>query len=150
MRSGAVLACQGVRKTKEYKNKNTERTFTMKVCEKILFDRPAGKVGSSWEPVSDERAEKWIREQAAELEKKKTVKANAARIRTNSVELDPMRLRYAFLGEVPNVTLRQIFAEPEKYVEAWEGIVYAVTGVRTYANEQERNIADLVKRIRTV
>lgn len=67
--------------------------------------------------------------------------------KNNAVALDPVRLRYAFPNGVPNVTLRDLLWEPEKHAAEWESIQYIFTGSRTYRNEHEKRIADLLNKI---
>lgn len=118
----------------------------MRVCEKIVIESPNGGAHSEYSPVLDGDAKRWILEQAAKLtEADQKPKTNAAR--HNSVELDPVRLRMAFPGGVPDVRLPEIFADPEKYAEIWETLRYIFGGTKTYKNENERRIDELVNRM---
>lgn len=118
----------------------------MKVCDRMTFDRKDGGVDVLWEPVPEEEAKKWILEQAAKLaEADQKPKTNAAR--RNSVRLDPVRLRMAFPGGVPDVRLPEIFADPEKHAEIWQVLEYVFGGTKEYKTEAERNIDALVGRM---
>lgn len=99
-----------------------------------------------WEPVPNEKAAEWIKEQAGRTNTEQA-KPHTNAARRNSVRLDPVRLRMAFPGGVPDVRLPEIFADPEKHAEIWQVLEYVFGGTMEYKTEAERNIDALVGRM---
>lgn len=91
-----------------------------------------------WKPIGPEIHED-------EPETGNAIRTNTER--TNSIYLDPVRLRYAFPGGVPDVSLRELFNHPEDHADEWETIEYVLTGRKEYRNEHEKAIDGLIQRM---
>lgn len=117
----------------------------MRVCEKIIVETPDGGAHTEYSPVADADAKKWILEQAAKLAEAEP--HTNAETRKNSVRLDPVRLRMAFPGGVPDVRLPEIFADPERFADIWKVLEYIFGGTMEYKTAAERNIDSLIDRM---
>lgn len=102
-----------------------------------------------WEPVPREKAADWIKEQAGRMNTEQEEPPHTNEARKNAVKLDPVRLRFAFPGGVPDVRLPEIFADPERFAEIWETLEFIFSGKREFRNEHERNMDAMIKRFMT-
>lgn len=99
-----------------------------------------------WEPVPQEKAAKWIKEQAGRINTEQA-EPHTNEARENAVKLDPVRLRFAFPNGVPDVRLPEIFGDPKKYADIWQVLEYIFGGTMEFKTESERHISALIDRM---